>query len=61
MPGGAEFREVVAKEVAGVEQRHAQSRAGLEDRLAQASQQYTALEDEFRMALTIEAARFTEV
>uniref|UniRef100_A0A8C8I5H9 Leucine-rich repeat and coiled-coil domain-containing protein 1 n=1 Tax=Oncorhynchus tshawytscha TaxID=74940 RepID=A0A8C8I5H9_ONCTS len=61
VPGGAEFQEVVAKEVAVVEQRHAQSRAGLEDRLAQASQQYTALEDEFRMALTIEAARFTEV
>uniref|UniRef100_A0A674AQ59 Leucine-rich repeat and coiled-coil domain-containing protein 1 n=1 Tax=Salmo trutta TaxID=8032 RepID=A0A674AQ59_SALTR len=61
VPGGAEFREVVAREVAGVEQRHAQSRAGLEDRLAQATQQYTALEDEFRMALTIEATRFTEV
>uniref|UniRef100_A0A4W5PDK8 Leucine-rich repeat and coiled-coil domain-containing protein 1 n=1 Tax=Hucho hucho TaxID=62062 RepID=A0A4W5PDK8_9TELE len=61
VPGGAEFQEVVAREVAGVEQRHAQSRAGLEDRLAQATQQYTALEDEFRMALTIEAARFTEV
>uniref|UniRef100_A0A8C7MXB8 Leucine-rich repeat and coiled-coil domain-containing protein 1 n=1 Tax=Oncorhynchus kisutch TaxID=8019 RepID=A0A8C7MXB8_ONCKI len=61
VPGGAEFREVVAKEVAVVEQRHAQSRSGLEDRLTQASQQYTALEDEFRMALTIEAARFTEV
>ncbi|XP_041697722.1 leucine-rich repeat and coiled-coil domain-containing protein 1 isoform X2 [Coregonus clupeaformis] len=61
VPGGAEFREVVARDVAGVEQRHAQSMARLEDRLAQATQQYTALEDEFRMALTIEAARFTEV
>eukprot|EP00063_Salmo_salar_P020395 XP_013995230.1 PREDICTED: leucine-rich repeat and coiled-coil domain-containing protein 1 isoform X1 [Salmo salar] len=61
VPGGAEFRELVAREVAGVEQRHAQSGAGLEDRLALATQQYTALEDEFRMALTIEATRFTEV
>ncbi|XP_010886895.2 leucine-rich repeat and coiled-coil domain-containing protein 1 [Esox lucius] len=61
VPGGAEFREAVAREVAGVEQRHARSRAELEERLSQAAKQYSSLEEEFRMALTIEAARFTEV
>ncbi|KAK6302510.1 hypothetical protein J4Q44_G00268650 [Coregonus suidteri] len=56
VPGGAEIREV-----AGMEQRHAQCRAEMEDRLAQATQQYTALEDKFRTARTVEAARFAEV
>ncbi|KAL0966614.1 hypothetical protein UPYG_G00297450 [Umbra pygmaea] len=60
-PGGAEFQEAVAKGVAVVEQRHAQRRAELEDKLAQSTRQYATLEDEFRMALTIEAARYTEV
>ncbi|KAK7944708.1 hypothetical protein WMY93_000436 [Mugilogobius chulae] len=50
-PGGADFREAVAKEVSSVEQRHAQKE----------SEQFAALEDEFRMALTIEATRFSEV
>ncbi|KAJ8011334.1 hypothetical protein DPEC_G00057060 [Dallia pectoralis] len=61
VPGGAEFREAVASEVATVAQRHAQSRAELEERLSQAAKQYSSLEEEFRLALTMEAARFTEV
>lgn len=60
-PGGADFREAVTKEVASVEQRHAQREAELQEKLAEGRKQYAALEDEFRMALTIEAGRFSEV
>lgn len=60
-PGGADFREAVAKEVASVEERHAQREVELQEKLADSRKQYAALEDEFRMALTIEAARFSEV
>ncbi|XP_034470352.1 LOW QUALITY PROTEIN: leucine-rich repeat and coiled-coil domain-containing protein 1 [Hippoglossus hippoglossus] len=60
-PGGADFREAVAKEAALVEQRLAHREAELQEKLADGRKQYAALEDEFRMALTIEAARFFEV
>ncbi|KAF1383661.1 hypothetical protein PFLUV_G00134170 [Perca fluviatilis] len=60
-PGGADFCEAVAKEVASVEQRHSHREVELQDKLAEGRKQYAALEDEFRMALTIEAARFSEV
>uniref|UniRef100_A0A3Q3KYX7 Leucine-rich repeat and coiled-coil domain-containing protein 1 n=1 Tax=Mastacembelus armatus TaxID=205130 RepID=A0A3Q3KYX7_9TELE len=60
-PGGVDFHEAVAKEVASVEQRHAQREAELQGKLADNRKQYAALEDEFRIALTIEAARFSEV
>ncbi|TNN55443.1 Leucine-rich repeat and coiled-coil domain-containing protein 1 [Liparis tanakae] len=60
-PGGADFREAVAKEVASVDQRHGHKEAELQEKLAEGRKQYAALEDEFRMALTIEAARFSEV
>lgn len=60
-PGGAEFREAVAKEVVAVEQRSAQRHSKMEQKLADAKRQYATLEDEFRMALTIEANRFSEV
>ncbi|XP_030017144.1 leucine-rich repeat and coiled-coil domain-containing protein 1 isoform X1 [Sphaeramia orbicularis] len=60
-PGGADFREAVAKEVASVEQRHAHRETELQEKLAEGRRQYAALEDEFRMALTIEATRFSEV
>uniref|UniRef100_A0A665X541 Leucine-rich repeat and coiled-coil domain-containing protein 1 n=1 Tax=Echeneis naucrates TaxID=173247 RepID=A0A665X541_ECHNA len=60
-PGGADFHEALVKEVASVEQRQAHREAELQDKLADSKKQYAALEDEFRMALTIEAARFSEV
>ncbi|XP_071347837.1 leucine-rich repeat and coiled-coil domain-containing protein 1 isoform X2 [Trachinotus anak] len=60
-PGGVDFHEAVAKEVALVEQRQAHREAELQEKLAEARKQYAALEDEFRMALTIEATRFSEV
>lgn len=61
VPGGAAFQEAVRSEVAVVEQRHAQKQTDMEQKLADAQQKYTKLEDEFRMALTIEAKRFSEV
>ncbi|XP_038573567.1 leucine-rich repeat and coiled-coil domain-containing protein 1 [Micropterus salmoides] len=60
-PGGEDFRQAVAKEVASVEQRHSQREVELQEKLTEGRKQYAALEDEFRMALTIEAARFSEL
>lgn len=60
-PGGADFRDAVAKEVALVEERRGRGEAELQEKVAEGRKQYSALEDEFRMALTIEAARFSEV
>uniref|UniRef100_A0A4W4DPS3 Leucine-rich repeat and coiled-coil domain-containing protein 1 n=2 Tax=Electrophorus electricus TaxID=8005 RepID=A0A4W4DPS3_ELEEL len=61
LPGGPEFQEAVGREVAAAQQRQAERCAGAEQKLADARLQYAALEDEFRMALTIEAKRFSEV
>ncbi|XP_050979845.1 leucine-rich repeat and coiled-coil domain-containing protein 1 isoform X2 [Labeo rohita] len=61
LPGGTEFKEAVAKEVVAIEQRFAQKQTDLEQKVSDARRQYAALEDEFRMALTIEAKRFSEV
>ncbi|XP_075877959.1 leucine-rich repeat and coiled-coil domain-containing protein 1 isoform X2 [Nelusetta ayraudi] len=60
-PDGSDFRQAVAKEVAFMEQKHGQRESELQEKLAEGKKQYAALEDEFRMALTIEAARFSEV
>ncbi|XP_034559351.1 leucine-rich repeat and coiled-coil domain-containing protein 1 [Notolabrus celidotus] len=60
-PGGADFREAVEREVASVERRHGHREAELQEILGEGRKKYAALEDEFRMALTIEAARFSEV
>ncbi|KAK2900884.1 hypothetical protein Q8A67_008999 [Cirrhinus molitorella] len=61
LPGGIEFKEAVAKEVLATEQRFAQRQTDLEQMVSDARRQFAALEDEFRMALTIEAKRFSEV
>nr|XP_015210449.1 PREDICTED: leucine-rich repeat and coiled-coil domain-containing protein 1 isoform X2 [Lepisosteus oculatus] len=58
---GPEFREALAREVAVVEQRHSHQVTELQEKMAAIRQQYSELEDEFRMALTIEATRFKEV
>lgn len=60
-PGGADFREAVAQQVSSAERRHAQREAELQEKVAEGRKRYAALEDEFRLALTIEAARFSEV
>ncbi|KAL2097658.1 hypothetical protein ACEWY4_006865 [Coilia grayii] len=61
LPGSAQFQEAVGKEVAFAEQKHEHKQAALMGKLEEARQQYAALEDEFRMGLTMEAARFNEV
>ncbi|KAG1969766.1 leucine-rich repeat and coiled-coil domain-containing protein 1 [Pimephales promelas] len=61
LPGGTEFKEAVEKEVAATEQRFAQKQADLEQKITDSRRQYAALEDEFRIALTIESKRFSEV
>ncbi|XP_068504807.1 leucine-rich repeat and coiled-coil domain-containing protein 1 isoform X2 [Syngnathus scovelli] len=60
-PGGTDFLAAVAREVASERQSHAQREAELKDKVEEGKKAYTALEDEFRMALTIEATRFSEV
>ncbi|MED6279749.1 hypothetical protein CHARACLAT_003852 [Characodon lateralis] len=60
-PGGVDFQQAVSKEAAAVEQRHQEREAELQQKLSEGRKQYAALEDEFRMALTIEASRFSEV
>uniref|UniRef100_A0A8C8DI23 Leucine-rich repeat and coiled-coil domain-containing protein 1 n=1 Tax=Oryzias sinensis TaxID=183150 RepID=A0A8C8DI23_9TELE len=60
-PGGADFREAVAQQVSLAERRHGQREAELQEKVAEGRKQYAALEDEFRLALTIEATRFSEV
>lgn len=44
-----------------MEQKRGQRESELQENLAEGRKLYAALEDEFRMALTIEAARFSEV
>ncbi|XP_062897425.1 leucine-rich repeat and coiled-coil domain-containing protein 1 [Mobula hypostoma] len=58
---GPEFQDAVSREVAKVEERHAQELKGYQEKIDLSKQQYNTLEDEFRMALAIEANRFKEV
>nr|XP_056710012.1 leucine-rich repeat and coiled-coil domain-containing protein 1 [Euleptes europaea] len=58
---GSEFQEAVAKEVAKEQQRHELHIKELEGKINLLCKNYRDLEDEFRIALTIEAKRFAEV
>ncbi|XP_078396797.1 leucine-rich repeat and coiled-coil domain-containing protein 1 isoform X2 [Cetorhinus maximus] len=58
---GPEFHAALSREVAKEEERHAQQLKGYQEKNDLLNQQYITLEDEFRMALTIEANRFKEV
>ncbi|XP_041268695.1 leucine-rich repeat and coiled-coil domain-containing protein 1 [Onychostruthus taczanowskii] len=58
---GPEFQNAVAKEVAKEEQRHEQLVRELQEKINMSNQKYRELEDEFRLALTIETKRFKEV
>ncbi|XP_078253384.1 leucine-rich repeat and coiled-coil domain-containing protein 1 isoform X2 [Rhinoraja longicauda] len=58
---GPEFQNAMSREVAKVEEKHAQQLKGYQEKIDLSNQQYVALEDEFRLALTIEANRFKEV
>ncbi|XP_009890171.1 PREDICTED: leucine-rich repeat and coiled-coil domain-containing protein 1 [Charadrius vociferus] len=58
---GPEFRDALSKEVAKEEQRHEQRVKELQEKINMLNQKYTDLEEEFSLALTIEAKRFKEV
>ncbi|CAN8183871.1 unnamed protein product [Coccothraustes coccothraustes] len=58
---GPEFQDALSKEVAKEEQRHEQCVKELQEKINMSNQKYRELEDEFRLALTIEAKRFKEV
>lgn len=60
-PGGTDFLAAVAREVASEKQSYTQRESELKDKVEEGRKAYAALEDEFRMALTFEAARFSEV
>ncbi|XP_049637973.1 leucine-rich repeat and coiled-coil domain-containing protein 1 [Suncus etruscus] len=56
-----EFQEAVAKEVAKEERKHEQDIKNYEEKIETLNQQYLDLENEFRIALTVEAKRFKDV
>ncbi|NWX88289.1 LRCC1 protein, partial [Nothoprocta pentlandii] len=58
---GPEFQHVLSKEMAKEEQRHEERVKELQEKINGSNQKYMELEDEFRLALTIEAKRFKEV
>uniref|UniRef100_A0ABM5GC05 Leucine-rich repeat and coiled-coil domain-containing protein 1 isoform X1 n=1 Tax=Pogona vitticeps TaxID=103695 RepID=A0ABM5GC05_9SAUR len=58
---GSEFQEALSKEVAREQQRQENHIKELKEKIEQLNQSYKDLEDEFRIALTIEAKRFAEV
>uniref|UniRef100_A0A8C4JAT7 Leucine-rich repeat and coiled-coil domain-containing protein 1 n=1 Tax=Dromaius novaehollandiae TaxID=8790 RepID=A0A8C4JAT7_DRONO len=58
---GPEFQHVLSKEVAKEEQRHEERVKEFQEKINMLNQKYMELEDEFRLALTIEAKRFKEV
>ncbi|NXR21745.1 LRCC1 protein, partial [Cinclus mexicanus] len=58
---GPEFQDALSREVAKEEQRHEQHVRELQEKINISNQKYRELEDEFRLALTIEAKRFKEV
>ncbi|XP_050188876.1 leucine-rich repeat and coiled-coil domain-containing protein 1 [Myiozetetes cayanensis] len=58
---GPEFQDALSKEVAKEKQRHEQRVKELQEKINTSYQKYRELEDEFRLALTVEAKRFKEV
>ncbi|NXP50727.1 LRCC1 protein, partial [Heliornis fulica] len=58
---GPEFQDALSKEVAKEEQRHEQRVKELQEKINLLNQKYKELEDEFRLALTVEGKRFKEV
>ncbi|XP_056680156.1 leucine-rich repeat and coiled-coil domain-containing protein 1 isoform X4 [Monodelphis domestica] len=58
---GPDFQNALAKEIAKEEKRHEERVKEFQEKINILNQQYLELEDEFRMALTVEAKRFKEV
>ncbi|CAH1800262.1 unnamed protein product [Owenia fusiformis] len=59
--GSPELQGLISKEVARVESRHIQELQANQNKIANLTQQYNELEDEFRMGLQVEANRFNEL
>ncbi|XP_044280272.1 leucine-rich repeat and coiled-coil domain-containing protein 1 isoform X3 [Varanus komodoensis] len=57
---GSEFQEALSKEISREQQNHEHHVKELQEKIHLLNQNYKELEDEFRIALTIEAKRFTE-
>ncbi|KAG8520398.1 Leucine-rich repeat and coiled-coil domain-containing protein 1, partial [Galemys pyrenaicus] len=57
----AEFQEALAKEIANEERKHEQDIKEYQEKIDVLNQQYADLENEFRIALTVEAKRFKDV
>ncbi|OBS69744.1 hypothetical protein A6R68_01714, partial [Neotoma lepida] len=57
----AEFQEALAKEMSKEERKHEQKVKEYQEKIDTLSQQYLDLENEFRIALTVEARRFKDV
>lgn len=57
----SEFQDALAKEIAKEERKHEQELKEYHDKVDILNQQYLDLENEFRIALTVEARRFKEV
>lgn len=60
-PDSAELKELVDKEVKRSNQDYSREMKTQHEKIEQLTKQYTELEDEFRMALQIEASRFNEL
>ncbi|XP_038246017.1 leucine-rich repeat and coiled-coil domain-containing protein 1 isoform X2 [Dermochelys coriacea] len=58
---GSEFQDALSKEIAKEKQRHEERVREFQEKISMLNQQYMELENEFRIALTIEAKRFKEV
>ncbi|XP_075776563.1 leucine-rich repeat and coiled-coil domain-containing protein 1 isoform X1 [Pelodiscus sinensis] len=58
---GSEFQDALSKEMAKEKQRHEERIKEFQEKISMLNQQYMELENEFRVALTIEAKRFKEV
>ncbi|XP_036621053.1 LOW QUALITY PROTEIN: leucine-rich repeat and coiled-coil domain-containing protein 1-like [Trichosurus vulpecula] len=58
---GSDFQDALAKEIGKEEKRHEERVKEFQERINILNQRYLELEDEFRMALIIEAKRFKEV
>ncbi|XP_058384939.1 leucine-rich repeat and coiled-coil domain-containing protein 1 isoform X1 [Diceros bicornis minor] len=57
----ADFQEALAKEIAKEERKHEQEIKEYQEKVDVLNQQYMDLENEFRIALTVEARRFKDV
>lgn len=57
----AEFQDALAKEIAKEERKHEQEIKEYQEKIDMLSQQYVDLQNEFRLALTVEARRFKDV